>query len=279
MKIIQNLRNLFKTRFYLLHMDFKIIDSNLKKKNFETSVLLPIRADKRMHDFLEGLSKQKYRNFVLLIANDSKVPYLKKEDFPKNINYIYYHTPEEKYSTFEKLNFLAEQVKTPISAVTESDCIPHENWLSDLVPIAKKEKSLIKGCEIRVGGWGSANLVFQSEILKNVKWDPDADIFGDYEYGFSVQEHGYPVKFCGFEGPVIHNLTSGKPRFDRIIPSARADIYTAMKHRDQKLISKKFLRNLYISFNYLSQAFFMLVYMPYYYFKLRKKSQDINKPK
>jgi hypothetical protein len=255
-------------------MDFQIIYSNIKRKKFETSVLVPIRRDNRVYDLLEGLSKQKYKNFVLLIANDSIEPAIKKEEFPKNLNYIYYHTPEEKYSTFDKLNFLGEQVNTPLTAITESDCIPHPNWLSELVPIAKKEKALIKGCEIRPTHWGSANLIFQSEIIKNVKWDIDADIFGDYEWGFSVKKHGYPVKFCKFEGPVLHNLTQNKPRFDRIIPSARADMYVAMKHREEKLVGKKILRNGYIAFNNLAQILFMIYYIPVSYFKLRKKNKD-----
>jgi hypothetical protein len=254
-------------------MNFQVLHSRLNKKNFETSILLPIRKDNRMHDFLKALSKQTYKNFVLLIANDSKEPFLKKEDFPKNINYIYYHTPEEKYSTFEKLNFLARQVKSPIAAITESDCIPHPNWLKELVPIAKKEKTIIKGCEVRPIGWGSANLVFQSEILKNVPLDTNADIFGDYEWGFNVKKHGYPVKFCMFDGLVMHNLTTNKPRFDRIIPSARADMYVAMKHRDEKLVLRKILRNGYIAFNNLAQIIFMIYYIPVSYFKLRKKNE------
>ncbi|MBR9705316.1 glycosyltransferase family 2 protein [Candidatus Pacearchaeota archaeon] len=256
-------------------MTFKPIFKNLSKdlNKFETSVLLPIRQDKRMFNFLKGISKQKYSDFVLLIANDSNEPYLKLEDFPKNLNFIFYHTPNERYSTFQKLNFLASVVKTPISAITESDCVPSENWLSDLVPIAKKEKSLIKGCEIRPLGWGSANLVFQSEILKKVGYDLGADLFGDYEFGYNVQRHGYPVKYTGFKGAVIHDLTQNKPAFHRIIPSAKADLYVSLKHRDQNLLKRKILRNFYISFNYLAQALVIFALLPKYYFKVRKKNK------
>lgn len=254
-------------------MDLKIIDSSLHKKNFETSVLLPIRQDKRVHKLLEGLSKQKYTNFVLMIANDSKEPCLKKEDFPKNLNYIYYHTPEEKYSTFDKLNFLSEKVETPICAITESDCEVSPDWLKELVPIAKKEKTVIKGCEIRPISCCTANLVFPTEILKKVKFDTGSDIFGDYEWGINVKKQGYDVKACNFSGPVFHNLTSGKPRFDRIIPSAKADMYIAFKHRELKLISKKIYRAGYNTINNFLQMIVMIIIMPYYYFKFFRKKE------
>ncbi len=250
-------------------MEFRIIEQNLTKKKFETSVLLPIRQDKRVHALLASLSNQKYKNFVLLIANDSKEPYIKKEEFPKNLNYIYYHTPEEKYSQYEKLNFLIDKIETPFAAITESDCVANENWLSDLIPIAKKENtSAIKGCEIRPLGCCTANLLMPTKILKEVKFDDNISIIADYELGMALEKHGYKLKIFNDRGRVYHNLTSGKPNYKRIIPCARDETYIAFKYKDKSFLWKKILRNGYNAFFGISEIVLsVFIFLPYFYFK------------
>lgn len=244
-------------------MTFKIISKNLKRKNFETSVILPIRADKKVYNLLKQLSNQKYSNFVLLIANDSKIPYLKKENFPKNLSYKYYHTSEEKYSTFEKLNFLIDQVATPYLAITESDCEPSESWLSELLPIVKKEKCVIKGSEARPIKWCTSNLVMPSSIAKKEKFDINIPIAGDYDQGIRIEKKGYPFKILTHKGLVYHNILTGKARFNRIIPCARDDVYMAIKYRSPGFLWHKILRNGYAMFNGLSQNILYAFFLPY----------------
>lgn len=249
-------------------MGFKIILKNLNKREFETSILVPIRQDKKMYKLLDCLSKQKYKNFVLLIANDSKEPYLKKQDFPENLNYIYYHSPEEKYSTFDKLNFLGEKIDTPYAAITESDCEPSENWLADLIPIVKKEKTVIKGCEARPVGCCTGNLVFPSEILKKVKFDLNIPIVADYEWAMNLERQGYNLKFYNDKGLVFHNLVTGKARLNRIIPCARDDVYMAFKYKSGKFIWRKILRN---GFQIFEGILTLLAYIYYFfYFSIKK---------
>jgi len=248
-------------------MDFKIIHQNLKKKKFEISVLVPIRKDDRVFKLLEGLSNQKYKDFVLLIANDLKEPCLKKEDFPSDLNYIFYHTPEEKYSTFDKLNFLADKVKTPFTAITESDCEPSETWLSDLIEIVKKENTVIKGCEARPIGCCTANLIFPSEILKKIKFDTGIPIVGDYEWGMNLEKHGYKIKKCSTQGLVFHNLITGKPRFNRIISWAKDDVAMAFKYQSPKFLFRKVQRSIVVISSGIGALISYLFYIPYFFFK------------
>jgi hypothetical protein len=257
-------------------MEFNIIDKNLKRKDFETSILLPIRQDKRAYVLLNSLARQKYKNFVLLIANDSKEPFFKKEDFPKGLNYIYYHTPEEKYTQYEKLNFLINEVKTPYSAITESDCIANENWLSDLIPIVKKDKQPLKGCEVRPLGCCTANLLLPTDILKEVKFDENIAIIGDYEFGMALEKSGHKLTVFTDRGRIYHNLGLGKPQYNRIIPCARDETYVAFKYKDMAFLKKKILRNGYNAFFGISEIFLMVFYyIPYFYLKkLFGKSED-----
>lgn len=269
--------NVFKSQIFNKIMNFNIIEKRLEKKKFETSVLLPIRQDKKVFKLLECLKRQKYKDFVLLIANDSKEPYLKKEDFPKELNYIYYHSPEEKYSTFYKLNFLAEEVKTPFAAITESDCEPSENWLKELIPIVKKEKTVIKGCEARPIGCCTANLVFPSELLKNTKFDDNAPIVADYEWGMNLEKKGHKLKFFSDKGLVFHNLLTGKPRLNRIIPCAKDDVYIAFKYKDPKFLIRKFLRNGYNAFTAIVQILlYLFIFIPYFSYKALTKSKSLS---
>ena len=249
-------------------MSFNIIEKRLEKNRFETSILLPIRRDKKVFRLLECLKKQKYKDFILLIANDSKEPYLKKEDFPDEINFIYFHTPEEKYSTFDKLNFLAENIKTPFTAITESDCEPSPEWLEEIIPLVKKEKTVIKGCEARPVGCCTANLAFPSKILKDNKFDVDAPIVADYEWGMNLEKKGYKVKIFNDRGLVFHNLIINKPRLNRIIPCAKDDVYISFKYKDPKFLFRKILRNGYNVFVGITQILlYLFIFIPYFYSK------------
>lgn len=248
-------------------MDFKIISQNLKNKKPEISVLVPIREDKRMYTLLDRLAKQKYKKFILIIANDSKEPYLKEKDFPKGINYIYYHSPNPKYSTFEKLNFLIDKVKTPYLAITESDCEPSENWLEELMPLVKKEKCVIKGCEARPIRWCTANLVMPSEIAKKEKFDTNIPIVGDYEWGMNIEKKGYKFKILSQEGMVYHNLLTGKARLNRIIPCARDDAYMSIKYKSPNFLWHKVLRNGHMALVGISQIILYLWFVPYLWIK------------
>lgn len=262
----------FKSKKRRIIMAFRVISKRVLKQKFEVSVLMPIREDKKVYKLLENLSKQNYKEFILLIANDSKKPYLKDSDFPKNLNYIYYYAPEQKYSTFDKLNFLATKIKTPYSAITESDCEPHENWLSDLVPIVKKEKTVIKGCEARPIGCCTANLIFPTEILKNTKFDVDIPVVADYEWGMNLQKRGTPIKFYNDKGIVFHNLITGRPRLNRIIPCAKDEVAIAFKYKNPEFLINKILRNGYNIFVAISQTFLIIFYyIPYFFFKSLKK--------
>jgi len=253
-------------------MSFKLILKRLAKSRFEVSVLIPIREDKKIHKLLDKLSKQTYKNFIILIANDSKEPYLKDSDFPKNLSYAYYYAKEQKYSTFDKLNFLADRVKTPFAAITESDCEPHENWLYDLVPIVKKEKTVIKGCEARPVGCCTANLIFPSEILKKIKFDTNVPIVADYEWGMNLEKRGHPIRFYSDKGVVFHNLITGKPRLNRIIPCARDEVAIAFKYKDPRFLFNKIMRNGYNILVSLSQMFLIIFYyVPYFFVKSLKE--------
>lgn len=248
-------------------MAFKVISSSIKGRNFETSVLIPIRRDSRVYNLLKSLSMQKYRGFIVLIANDSKEPCLKKEDFPKNLNYVYYHSPEEKYSTFDKLNFLADKVKTPFVAITESDCEPSKEWLSDLIPIVKREKSVIKGGEARPIGCCTSNLAMPSQILRKIRFDTNIPIVADYEFGMNLAKKGYNFKIINNKGVVFHNLVTGKPRINRIIPCSKDEVAIAFKYRDAGFLFKKILRNGYNIFVGLAQTFLYLIFVPYFLIK------------
>ena len=248
-------------------MDLKIISQKGHNKDAEISVLVPIREDKRIYNLLERLSRQKYKKFILIIANDSKKPYLKEKDFPKEINYIYYHTPNPKYSTFEKLNFLIDKVKTPYLAITESDCEPSDNWLYELVPLVKKEKIVIKGGEARPISWCTSNLIMPSSIAKKEKFDKNIPIVADYEWGMNIEKKGYGFKILTQEGLVYHNLLTGKARLNRVIPCARDDVYISLKHKNIKFLWNKILRNSYSAFVGISQNLLYIWFIPYLWFK------------
>lgn len=243
---------------------FEPILKKVKSKKYETSVLVPIREDKRIYALLKALSKQKYKNFLVMIANDSKKPYLNEKDFPKNLNYVFYHSPESIYSTFDKLNFLIDQVKSPYAAITESDCIPSDSWLSELIPAVRKEKKVLKGIEARPVGCCTANLVFPSPIGKKIKFDTSIPIVADFEWGMNLEKQGHKIKFLNDKGLVYHNLVTGKARFNRIIPCAKDDVAMAFKYKSPGFLWRKILRNGYEVFRGISQNLFYLVYTPYF---------------
>lgn len=247
-------------------MSFKLINKRLLKNKFETSVLLFLRQDARVFKLLESLGKQEYKDFIVLIANDSKTPYLQDKDIPNNLSYIYYHSDEEKYSPYDKINFLADKIETKFAALTESDCEPGPRWLADLLPLARKSKNVIKGCEARPIGCCTANLVFPAEIIKKVKFDKDIPLIADYEWGMALEKAGYKIDYAG-NGLVFHNTLTGKPRFNRIIPAARDEVYIAFKYKKPEFLIHKILRNGYNIFNGLCLTLLYILFVPYFFIK------------
>lgn len=245
----------------------KIIAKRLLKNNFETSVLLAFKQDKRVFNLLKALGKQEYKNFVVLIANDSEEPFLKDKDIPKNLSYVYYHSKEGTSFPYDKINFLGDKVRTKFVAITETDCEPSPGWLRELVPLVK-DKIVIKGCEARPIGCCTANLVFKSDVLKKVKFDEiNAPLIADYEWGMALEKAGYKLDFQNDKGLVFHNTLTGKPRFNRIIPAARDEVSIAFKHKNPGFLWHKILRNFYNIFNSVCLTLLYIFFVPYFFVK------------
>jgi glycosyltransferase involved in cell wall biosynthesis len=106
------------------------------------SVIVPVKNDKRLFDLIKALEKQTFKDFEVLIADDSDEKLLNEKDI-KNIklNLKYFHTKPSTIS--DKMMFLVKKAKADKITITESDYIPSERWLEDLLSEYEDKKLLL----------------------------------------------------------------------------------------------------------------------------------------
>ncbi|MCS7134989.1 MAG: glycosyltransferase family 2 protein, partial [Candidatus Aenigmarchaeota archaeon] len=87
----------------------------------KVSVIVPVKDDKRLIDLIKALEKQTFKDFEVLIADDSEKRIFNGKT---TLNLKYFHVKPMKIA--EKLHFLAEKSNSNLIAITESDCVPSE---------------------------------------------------------------------------------------------------------------------------------------------------------
>ncbi len=204
----------------------------------KVSVIVPLKNDKRVFDLLSALEKQTFKDFEVLIADDSDEKII-KDDFIKKLklNIRYFYVKSSKVS--EKIIFLSRKAKADIIAITESDCIPSERWLEDLISEYEDERTIVLGVQnllspyFTIFSFGSVLVpkrAFSIAFDKTIKRGEDTDWY------YSLLEKGYRFKQIN-KGVVLHYKDPVK-RLLRSFDYAKDNAYIYIKHNDGKRILK-----------------------------------------
>ena len=108
----------------------------------KVNVIIPaIEVDTRLHRCLEGLEKQKYKNFFVTLVLDKK----KNLNTLKKFNFLIKIIILQKYTMSKKRNIAVSRFSSEYIAFIDSDASPGKNWLFKSINILEKKKIHIVG--------------------------------------------------------------------------------------------------------------------------------------
>jgi GT2 family glycosyltransferase len=237
----------------------------------KVSVIVTVKDDKRLIDLIRALEKQTFKDFELLVADSSE-----KRIFNETttLELKYFHT--KSMTIAESLMFLAKRAKAEIIAITESDCVPNERWLEDLVSEYEDEKTIIVGTQdivsprVEIISFASILVpknAFKIKMNKNLKVGEDTDWF------MSLKENGFKFKKIN-KALVVHYKDTVKRMF-RSFEYAKSHAYIYVKHKKEERIIKSMGFQMLQSFYSLVTVFSLLFFWIYYKakFLLKKESR------
>jgi len=237
----------------------------------KVSVIVTVKDDKRLIDLIKALEKQTFKDFELLVADSSE-----KRIFNETttLDLKYFHT--KPMTIAESLMFLAKRAKAEIIAITESDCIPNERWLEDLVSEYEDEKTIIVGTQDivspRVEIISFASILVHKNAFK-IKMNKHLNVGEDTDWFMSLKENGFKFKKIN-KALVIHYKDPVKRMF-RSFEYAKSHAYIYVKHKKEERIIKSMGFQMLQSFYSLVTVFSLLFFWIYYKakFLLKKESR------
>ncbi|MBU5687918.1 MAG: glycosyltransferase family A protein [Candidatus Aenigmatarchaeota archaeon] len=230
----------------------------------KVSVIVPVKNDKRLIDLIKALEKQTFKDFEVLIADDSEKKIFNEKT---SLNLRYFHTKPMKIT--EKLHFLAKKANSNIIAVTESDCIPSETWLEDLLSEYKDDKTIIVGVQQILSPYNVVLSYGSLLIPKNafkIQHDAKLSIADDTDWFFTLEENGY--SFFQINKGVVFHYKDPVKRLFRSFAYAKDNAYIYIKHnKDKRIIKSILFQSATIFFSFVT-ILTLIVFGIYY--KLRK---------
>lgn len=233
----------------------------------KVSVIVPVKNDKRIFNLIDALEKQTFKDFEVLIADDSEKRLFDRET---TLNLKYFHLKGKgNGSVSNRIHFLAKKASSDIIAVTESDCLPSKTWLEDLLSEYEDDKTVVVGVQnllspyVTIFSFGSLLLpkkAFNVPFDKTIRRGEDTDWF------YSLKEKGF--KFKQINKAVVIHYKDPVKRLFRSFDYARDNAYIYIKHNQDKRIIKSII----FQFATIFFSFVTIFTLAFYglYYKLRK---------
>ena len=226
----------------------------------KVSVIVTVKNDKRLVDLVKALERQTFKDFELLIADSSEKRIF---DGRTSLDLKYFHT--KPMSIAESLMFLATKAKSEMIAITESDCIPTERWLEDLVSEYEDKKTVIVGAQEivspRVEVISFASLLVPKAAFK-IKMDKNLKLAEDTDWFMSLKEKGF--KFKKINKALVTHYKDPIKRILRSFEYAKSHAYIYVKHKKEERIIKSIAFQLMQSFFSLVTVFSLMFFWVYY---------------
>lgn len=235
----------------------------------KVSVIVTVKNDKRLIDLIKALEKQTFKDFEVLIADSSEERIFKGET---KLYMKYFHT--KPMTIADSLMFLAKKASSEIIAITESDCVPNERWLEDLINEYEDKKTIIVGSQDivspRVEVISFASLLVPKDAFK-IKMNKKLKVAEDTDWFMSLKEKGFKFKKIN-KALVIHYKDPIK-RIFRSFDYAKSHAYIYVKHKKEDRIIKSIGFQIIQSFYSLVNAVTLFAYWFYYKIKTILKKE------
>lgn len=226
-------------------------------------MIVPVKDDKRLIDLIKALEKQTFKDFEVLIADSSKERIFKGMT---KLKMKYFHT--KPLTIAESLMYLAKKASANIIAITESDCVPNEKWLEDLVSEYEDENTIIVGSQDIISPYveviSFASLLVPKEAFK-VKMSKRLRVGEDTDWFMTLKTKGF--KFKKINKALVMHYKDPLKRLFRSFEYARSHAFIYVKHKKEERIVKSIIFQLLQSFYSLLTAITLFIYWCYYRIK------------
>jgi len=229
----------------------------------KVSIIVPVKDDKRISNLIRALERQTFKNFEVLIADDSKERLFNEKT---KLDLKYFH--KIPMSIADKFHFLGKKAKADIIAVTESDCVPSERWLEELLSEYENDKTIVVGAQVTSENINYGNLLIPKKAFK-ISHDNILKIADDTDWFLTLTEKGFVLK--SINKAVVRHYKNPVKRLLRSFTYGREHAYVYIKHRkDRKLLNSIFFQSA-SSFFSLFTVILLIMYGIYYKIKFMMK--------
>jgi hypothetical protein len=141
-----------------------VLFDNRDDASAQLCVLVPVRNDRRLFKLLEGLGTQARADVHVYILNDLKPEPLITQLTPPLRGVVLYSRRD--LTIAQKVNALMSQAQGEWLVLIESDTVPHENWLSEILALAQKADphAVHQGGEIFAKLPNMNNILFRKDL-------------------------------------------------------------------------------------------------------------------
>jgi len=236
-------------------------------KSPKVSVIIAAHNEERtLARCLSAVLNQAYKDYEILVVDNNStdktseiIKKFQKKD--KKVRYVF----EKRRGRGAARNAGIKEAKGEIIAMTDSDCIVPENWLSDITkPIIHEDEIAVTGSEkeaitnywtkniqkadidfynINASGdyishVDTKNFAIKSSIIKKLEFDPTLKALEDFDFYFRLKKIGRVrflknLKVCHYHATSLKNFA--KSSFER----AYYAVKTFEKHKNDPAIKKE----------------------------------------
>lgn len=250
------------------------------------SIIIIVNKDKKIKLLLNKLTEFPKPEKTEIIVVDKSQGYLNKiKNQFHQVNWIEFKPIiQKKYSYSDQRNLGIKNAKGDIIVFIDSDCIPTENWLSELVkPIKNNNENIVAGFVKATGNksinniiWEKAenkeylsecpslNMAFKSDILKQVGYFNDEFNSGgeDIDFCWRAINSGYKI-YYNKNAIIFHDWGNLQKEIERALRGGKTSVLLYKNHPEKwmNLITNNadaLIYPIYIIFSPL------IFYYPYY---------------
>jgi len=246
-----------------------VIFDNREGHEAKLAILCPVRNDQRLFRLLDHLKSQARDEVHVWILNDLQPdPFITELPAPLR-GVILYHARPCTIAT--KMNLLLDKAEGEWRAVIESDTIPDERWLADVLRIAENgERNAVHvGGEMFEKGLSLNNILFPAD-LDLPRFQENLHYAQDTGWFMACEHKGYSVVRHNREALLFHDVLGKKylRHYMRFIYYSYDFAFLAAKYGGGAFLKRRLLAEGFYLFRGLLNLPLTLVF--YVWFALKK---------
>lgn len=228
----------------------------------KVSVIVPVKDDKKIFNLISRLEKQSFKDFEILIQDASD----KKLNIKTKLKLRHFYI--KNMSISDAFHLLAKKAKSKLIVITESDCLPSERWLEELLSEYENDKTIVVGAQAQPKILGYGNILLPKKAFK-IPHDRSLKIADDTDWYLTLEKKGFRFKYID-KALVMHYKDPIK-KILRVFKYGREHAYTYIKHGKEKKLFFSILYQSALVLSSILMVILLIIYGIYYKIKFALK--------